>query len=93
MKKGQCASYYETLAERFAAFDFSQIVERNGKKINCPYEEICYPISLPSNHNNISHCHNETHRSRYHEIIEPRKTIDKMLCMESQRQLMYGSYF
>ena len=84
MKKGHCASYYETLAERFAAFDFSQIVERNGKKINCPYEEICYPISLPSNHNNISLCCNETHRSCYHEIIQHLKLDHENHCKKTQ---------
>ena len=84
VKMGTCSSYSEKLAERFVMFDFRQKVVRNGKEIQCPNEEICFPISLPFKNNNISLCHNETHRSCYHEIIEHLKLDHEKHCKKTQ---------
>ena len=55
MSTGSCASYYDSLARRFASVDLTQLSLRHNRT-KCPLSKKCAPFSFPSINQSIPLC-------------------------------------
>ena len=80
--KSTCStkSYYECLAQRFADL---KNASNTFNEINCPFNELCAPFSLPFENGTFPLCQNNTKRTCFERLIEELQADQNKHCMRT----------
>ena len=92
MSTGSCASYYDSLARRFASVDLTQLsLRHNGTK--CPLSKKCAPFSFPSINQSIPLCQTDIDLACFDKVIQTLRLDHKRFCAKTKQVKEYKLKF
>ena len=88
MSTGSCASYYDSLARRFASVDLTQLsLRHNGTK--CPLSKKCAPFSFPSINQSIPLCQTDIDLACFDKVVQTLRLDHKRFCEKTKKVKEY----